>query len=32
MDNKSGRKQSYFHKFDELCYVMEVSDIVMVHE
>ena len=22
MDNKSGRKQSYFRKFDELSYVM----------
>ena len=29
MDNKSSRKQIYFHMFDELNYVIKASEFVM---
>ena len=32
MGNKCNRKEFYFHKDVELSYVMEVSEIVMIHE
>ena len=32
MDNKSSRKQFHFHEFDELSYVIDYSEIVIIHD
>ena len=32
MDNKSSRKQFHFHELNELSYVIDYSEIVIVHD